>query len=195
MGENAIRLGESVCMAAADARWIGSHLNCYRLDRMEDVGASLLLTGAGLLAAAILTCRRPGVAPKSQSAAPWPASAVIASPWDSGRLSPGIALTALVPSAKLSSRRSGRRPWSASMAGEDRAQAVVRAEHRPCPRPWTDWRTTLKGALRIMCDAAQTSHGGPGHPARASSGGLDSGWCGGRHAIQRMVHPSSRVRG
>jgi len=59
MGEIAIRLGESVCMAAADARWIGSHLNCYRLDRMEDVGASLLLTGAGLLAAAILTCRRP----------------------------------------------------------------------------------------------------------------------------------------
>jgi hypothetical protein len=59
MGEIAIRLGESVCMAAADARWIGSHLNCYRLDRMEDVGASLLLTCAGLLAAAILTCRRP----------------------------------------------------------------------------------------------------------------------------------------
>ena len=58
MGEIAIRVGESVCMAAADARWIGSHLGCYRLDRMEDLGASLLLTCMGVLVAVVMTHRR-----------------------------------------------------------------------------------------------------------------------------------------
>src|SRR5215212_851913 len=56
MGEIAIRVGESLCMAAADARWIGSHLGCYQLDRMEGAGTLSIVACTGVLATVALAC-------------------------------------------------------------------------------------------------------------------------------------------